>query len=149
MHDYHPTILSTDDHDRLQAMMCTMIGARTPLAHLLRRKLGSAIVMLPGDISPDIVTSGRQVRFRTGRHKRDERRLVWDGRGDEGELPLSTTRGLSLLGLATGQSISFLNDRRRTETLTVEFVFPEQVAAPVEMPVAILDGRVAAAEGLA
>jgi hypothetical protein len=126
MHDYHPTILSADEYDRLQAMMCTMIGARTPLASLLRLKLGSAKVMPITEIGPDVVTSGRRVRFKDGRYKLDERTLLWSPvSGDDDWLLLSTTRGLSLLGLQTGQSISYLTDRRRTEFIRVEYVFPE------------------------
>lgn len=65
MHDYHPTILSADEYVRLQAMMCTMIGARTPLASLLRLKLGSAKVMPATEIGPDVVTADAASASRT------------------------------------------------------------------------------------
>lgn len=130
MHDYHPTILSADEYVRLQAMMCTMIGARTPLASLLRLKLGSAKVLPATEIGPDVVTSGRRVRFKNGRYRLDERTLLWNAvSGDDDCLLLSTTRGLSLLGLKTGQSISYLTDRRRTEFARIEYVFPENAEA--------------------
>ena len=78
MHDHQPTVVSTSDHDRLQAVMCTMIGLRTPIASLLRHKLGSAIVMFPGDISYDVVVPGRFVHFTIDGSRTDMRVLTWN-----------------------------------------------------------------------
>lgn len=127
MHAHHPTILSTEDHDRLQAMMCTVIGARTPLAALLRRKLGSAVVMHAGDIPPDVVTSGSLVRFQADGGPLLERRLLWQEqrRGGSRNLSLHLPRGLALLGLGIGQSIAYRTNGHRTERLEVDYVVPD------------------------
>ena len=127
MHDHHPTILSTRDHDRLQAMMCGMIGARTPLASLVRHKLGSAIVMLPSDIAPDVVAPGRRIRFTIDGYRTKERTLKWESqvRGDRWNLSLQGARGLALLGLSVGASISYRTATRRTEFIEIDHVFPD------------------------
>lgn len=125
MHDHHPTILSTRDHDRLQAMMCGLIGARTPLADLVRHKLGSAVVMLPSDIGSDVVAPGRRVRFTIDGYQTKERWLTWQppDRGDRWNVSLQVARGLALLGLGVGASISYKTATRRTESIQIDHVF--------------------------
>jgi regulator of nucleoside diphosphate kinase len=127
MHDHYPTILSTRVHDRLQAMMCSMIGARTPLASLVRHKLGSAIVMLEGDVGPDVVVPGRRVRFTIGGYQTKERALTWEPhvRGDRRNVSLLVPRGLALLGLRVGESISYRTATRYTEFVQIDHVFPD------------------------
>ncbi|MEO8758998.1 MAG: hypothetical protein ABI398_14745 [Devosia sp.] len=128
MHDYIHTILSQRDYDRLKALLGTMIGARTPFAALVRRKLGSAVIMRPTDLGDDFVTSNRKVRFKIDGVRLDERELLWTPNDwtDGSSLSLLDPRGLALLGLSTGQSISFLTDARRTQTVHVEHVFADQ-----------------------
>ena len=128
MYDHHPTILSSNDYARLQGLMCTLIGSPTPLAALLRRKLGSAVIMLPSDAGPDLATSGRRVRFTIDGNQAAEQALVWErpARGGDSELWLRSPRGLALLGLRIGDSVSYQADNGRTEHLTVEFVFSDE-----------------------
>lgn len=130
MHDHHPTILSTRDHDRLQAMMCGLIGARTPLAGLVRHKLGSAVAMLPSDIGSDVVAPGRRVRFTIDGYQTKERWLTWQPpvRGDRWNVSLHVTRGLALLGLSVGASISYTTVTRRTEFIQIDHVFSDNGA---------------------
>lgn len=127
MHDHYPTVLSTRDHDRLQAMMSTMIGARTQLASLVRRKLGTAVVMLPSDIAPDVAAPGRRIRFTVDGYHSEERVLTWEPpvRGDKPELSLRLPRGLALLGLSVGEAISYETVTRRSEFIEVDYVFPD------------------------
>jgi regulator of nucleoside diphosphate kinase len=135
MRDHHPTVITTSDHDRLQAMMCTMIGARTPLAGLLRQKLGSAVVMLPTDVGPDVVMAGRRVRFTIDGVRSEERSIIWEPqiRGDRLKLSLRVPRGLALLGLSAGQSISYTTATRRTELLEIDYVYPDDDDATVQL----------------
>lgn len=147
MHDHHPTtILTTHDHEHLRAMMSSMIGARTPLAALLRYKLGSAVVLRPTDVDADVVTSGRRVQFKIDGYKSLERTLTWDDSvlGGVGGLSLRLPRGLSLLGLSVGQSMSYLTDARRNEFVEIEHVFPSEhdgVEIPWDQPVPAILGR--------
>jgi regulator of nucleoside diphosphate kinase len=108
-----------------------MIGSRTPLASLLRRKLGSAVIMLPSDAGPDRVSIGRRVRFSIDRAEMEERTLVWEPqpRDDDVKLSVWQPRGLALLGLSIGQSIAYETAGGRTEFLEVDFVFPEDLDA--------------------
>ncbi len=127
MHDHYPTILSTRVHDRLQAMMCSMIGARTPLASLVRHKLGSAIVMLEGDVGPNVVVPGSRVRFTIDGYRTKERALTWEPhvRGDKRNVSLLVPGGLALLGLRVGASISYRTATRRNEFIQIDHVFPD------------------------
>lgn len=137
MHDHHPTILSSADHARLQGLMCTMIGRRTPLASLLRRKLGSAVIMPPPDAAPDdLVTSGRSVRFSINESDHDERKLAWHAskRADPSLLSLQEPRGLALLGLRVGQSIAYGIESDQTEFLTVQLVLTDEDTAFLPIP---------------
>ena len=150
MHDHHPTIISTRDHDRLQALMCGLIGARTPLAGLVRHKLGSAVVMLPSDIGSDVVAPGRRVRFTIDGYQTKERWLTWRPpvRGDRWNVSLQVARGLALLGLSVGASISYRTATRRTEFIQIDHVFPDDGAGVlhVEPPEAPFTARDAAIE---
>lgn len=124
MYDYFPTVLSAADHSRLQRMMRGMIGSRSPLAALVRHKLGTATVVPNANARADLVSSGRKVRYRIGRVRSDERVLVWApaDETDEVSLSLLTPDGLALLGLAVGRYISFKTDDHRTQTFLVQNV---------------------------
>ncbi len=128
MHDHPVAVLSATDYARLQGLMCTLTGSRTPLADLLRRKLEAPVVMLPSDAGPDLVRSGSKVRFRIDGERVQERRLVWEPpvMGDTSTLSLQLPRGLALLGLSIGQAISYAAYKDRTEHLEVEYVLPEE-----------------------
>lgn len=125
MHDRHqPTIVSPSDYARLQGLMATLIGSRTPLASLLRHKLGSAVVVSERDLDADVVTSGAHVQFTINGGAPEIRRLGWrqDRRKDGVALSTLSPRGLALLGLRSGQWISYQTDNRRTEVLSVQEV---------------------------
>jgi regulator of nucleoside diphosphate kinase len=125
MHDKHqPTIVSPSDYARLQGLMATLIGSRTPLASLLRHKLGSAVVISESDLDADVVTIGARVRFTINGGAPEIRRLGWRQDRSKDGLALSTLspRGLALLGLRTGQWISYQTDNRQTEVLSVQEV---------------------------
>jgi hypothetical protein len=124
MRVHQPTIVSTDDFDRLQALMCTLIGASTPLASMLRHKLESAVVMLPGDIGPDVAAPGRRVHFTIDGYRTEERTLSWDppAKREDKVLSLMSVRGLSLLGLRAGQSVSYVTSTRRPELIELALV---------------------------
>lgn len=130
-----PTLLTPDDHARLQVLMATLTGRRTPLAELVRRKLGTAVLILPSELTPDLVTSGRQVRFNLDGVRSEECTLVWspNERTTGHALSLLIPRGLALLGLSIGQEISFRTDDDRIQSVAIEYVVPNgHLAATTE-----------------
>ena len=118
---YNSIDLPSAEYDQLQNLMLTMIGSRTALASMLRRKLGSA-GRATSRVSPDVVMSGRRVQFRIDGQQSEARVLSWkpQKRGDPGQLSLLSPRGLALLGLSPGQSISYSTQEGRMEFLEVE-----------------------------
>lgn len=146
MQHHHPTIVSTQDYYRLQALMCSTIGLRTPIVQLVRHKLRSAVVMLPSDISPDVVTAGRRVRFTIDGYRSDVRALTWEtpDRGVHSDLSLLVPRGLALLGLVVGQAISYTSPTRRTEFIEIDAVCSDDDAVlqfePFREAAVVLDG---------
>jgi regulator of nucleoside diphosphate kinase len=132
MHEQQFIAISAHDHDRLQAVMCTMLGARCPFADLLRRKLYSAVVMSPAHISSDVAIPGRRVRYIVDGERSEVRPLIWDFPGSASKaLSLLEPRGLALLGLSVGQSISYRAATGRIEFLEIDAVFPDEADAVV------------------
>lgn len=126
----HPaTSLSPTDYARLQQMMLTMIGSRTVLAALLRRKLGSSVPASSLTLAPDRAVSGKRVRFSIDGEAEEERILTWQPptSGDRSTLSLQSPRGLALMGLRPGQFLSYRTEGDRTEFIRVESVSSEDV----------------------
>jgi len=119
-----PVTLSSADFARLQRLMLTMIGSKTALAALLRRKLGASVPAPSSIVSADRAVSGRQVRFSVNRRTAEERVLTWEPyeEGDRKMLSLLSARGLALMGLTPGASIFYRTDGHETEFIRVESV---------------------------
>ena len=129
MHRYKSLSLPSSEYGRLQHLMLTMIGSRTVLASVLRRKLGSARPVSASDVAADIAVSGRRVRFRIDGQHSQEGLLTWKPprRGDTVNLSLRSPRGLALLGLGPGATVSYTTQGGRTEFLEVENVTEDEV----------------------
>lgn len=102
---------------------------RTPpyddrLLRLLRRKLSTAVVVLPEDVAPDVATLNSRVAYRIDNGRTESGVLVLDeANASRGlALPISTLRGLALLGLSAGDSISMERPDGRIETVFLETV---------------------------
>jgi len=105
----HPTTLTSDDHAVLERLMCTLSGSREPIATLLRRTLETAVIVHLEAGTDDLVTGDRRVRYTVNGAMEAEHLLTWDrpGSRDASAISLQQPRGLALLGLRVGQSISF------------------------------------------
>ena len=115
------------------------------LAALLRRKLKAATVVFRDDIPANVVTLNSRVVYRAGNEALGPHVIVQSEGQDFSDYALSihTPRGLGLLGLAEGQSITIDLGKDGSETLTVEkLVFqPEadlrqrdrQVTKPIQL----------------
>ena len=127
----HPaTSLSSTDYARLQQLMLTMIGSRTVLAALLRRKLGSSVPAPPLSLAPDRAVSDKRVRFSVDGGAEDARILTWQppASDDRSTLSLLSPRGLALMGLRPGEFLFYRTESDRTEFIRVESVSSEQVS---------------------
>lgn len=74
---------------------------------LLRHKLSNTVILLPMEIPPQVATINSRINFSVGRNWLENRVLV---RSEPIEvfglhLPITTLRGLALLGLTTGDSL--------------------------------------------
>ena len=119
-----PTTLPSNEYDRLQRLMLTMIGSRSTLASMLRRKLGAVEPVSADEVDRNIALSGTRVRFHIDAMETQERLLTWQPstHSDTVHLSLLSPRGLALLGLSPGQSVSYRTDDDRTEFLEVDHV---------------------------
>lgn len=116
------TTLSTHDYSRLHALKTTLTSSRHEMAGLVRRKLTSAIVMLPTDIPSHTASSGKRVRFRVDGGVSLERQLAWQGGDSSKVISCSEPLGLALLGLAPSQTLPFTDESGRTRRVTLEDV---------------------------
>ena len=132
MHLYKSIALPSFEYSCLQHLMRTMIGSRTVLASVLRRKLGSADPVSGSDVVGDIAVSGRCVHFRIDGQYSEAQVLTWQPpkSDDTVNLSLRSPRGLALLGLGPGESVSYITEGGRTEFLEVERVTDGEVHAP-------------------
>ena len=130
----HPTTLTLDDHTQLEQLMCTLTGSRDEFAALVRRKLESAVIIHSEDADAHLVTSGRQVRYRVNGETVQEHVLSWDRApiGDLSTLSLQDNRGLALLGMRVGQSMSLPTDGGRMTIKVESVVVTAQGNAPLE-----------------
>ena len=99
-------ILTTKDFTILEVML-ERGGHTTPLAALLKAKIAAARVVFREDVPETVATLNSRVSFRVGAGQPQER-IVSQARiaAPTGNFqPITTLRGLALLGLAEGQSI--------------------------------------------
>lgn len=117
-------ILTTKDFTILEAMCDNARGRHDLLVPLLRRKIGKAIVVVRDDLPDGIASINSRVSFRVNGGETDTR-LISTGQvtGPVGMfLPITTLRGLALLGLVEGQNIVVANADGVAEHILLEKV---------------------------
>lgn len=124
MNTHKSIALPAAEYERLQRLMLTMIGSRSVLASVLRRKLGSARPTRSFAADRKFATSGIVVSFRVDREHHEHRILSWEPprQRDTVHLSLLSPRGLALLGLGPGEAIAYRTASGRTEYLEVDRV---------------------------
>lgn len=124
------TTLSLCDYTRLEVLMSTLTGSRDAVAGLARRKLASAIVMLPTDMAPGTVSAGRRVRFRVEGAPVKEQQVVWHAASTQDGDVVSCLEplGLALLGLTPSQSMSYRDESGNIIKVVVDEVIVEATA---------------------
>jgi regulator of nucleoside diphosphate kinase len=117
-------ILTTKDFTILEALCDNWQGRNDRLVALCRRKIQKAIVVFRDDLPGDVASINSRVRFRAHAGESDIRVIsTGQATGPVGLfLPITTLRGLALLGLRASQKIEFENSNGLAETMLLEAV---------------------------
>lgn len=124
-------LLTAKDFTILEALLDRHANQDEFFLRLLRHKLSAATVVLQEDLGPHVATINSRVDFTVDGHLSDKRILV---RGGEGAysgffLPVTTLRGLALLGLTAGEAIVVEPSGDRTESISLDAVSYQPEAA--------------------
>ena len=123
-------ILTTKDFTILEVMLDRCLGRDDPLVPILRRKLEAAIVVLRDDVPASVATLSSRVTFSVGGRQSDTRVLSHDRMNSPGVfLPITTARGLALLGLSEGQRFRLRGSGGAEEDVLLESVLYQPEAA--------------------
>lgn len=114
-------VLGASDHRQLLVLAMAGTGHSADIADELLYELERARVVPDSQLPGDVVGMGSHVRYRTWDGVEREVTLVYPARANIAEARISvlTPVGTALLGLRTGQSISWLTRDGRRQTLTV------------------------------
>ena len=117
-------ILTTKDFTIVEVMRDRCLGQDDPLAPILKRKIESAIVMFRDDVPDDVATMSSRVTFSVNGRDPDTRIISHDRMTSPVGmfLPVTTLRGLALLGLAEGEHFVFTNSDGVEERILLEKV---------------------------
>ena len=123
--------LTTKDYTILEVMQERRPARGDAFSAILQRKISSAVVVFREDIPATVVTLSTRVAYRVNDGSAETRIVAHDEmRGLVGMLlPITNPRGLALLGLAEGQSMSIPTADGGLETLTVHEVVYQPEAA--------------------
>ncbi len=129
MHMPHIQI-SRRDLGRLDALLGTTVLDRIgKVGAFLLREIARADVVDDRDVPPTLVTMGAMVRFRDeATHRETVGRLVFPHEAihERDSISVLTPVGAALLGLSTGQSITYETWDGRQKTLTVLAIVDER-----------------------
>jgi len=123
--------LTTKDFAIVKTMLDRLAWSGGPLVALLRRKLASAQVVFSNEADADVVTLNSRVTFSVdggAPHTRIVAHGPMDGMVGQ-IIPITVPRGLALLGLRKGHSISVDCGRGATETIRVDEIHYQPEAA--------------------
>jgi regulator of nucleoside diphosphate kinase len=134
MSDTEHYLLTVKDYTILEAMLDRWPGHADATARLLRSKLAKAIIMLPRDIPATAVTLNSRVKFRVDENPVETRILAHGEMRDLVGLtiPLSSPRGLAMLGTRQGQSVAVERRDGGTERISVLQILHQPEAAARE-----------------
>ena len=98
-------VLTTGGFSLLELMLEDCSNPNDPLALLLKRKIDSATVVFPEDVSHNVATVSSRVSYSVDGRDLGERVISHDWMTSPVGLvlPVNTVRGLALLGLVEGQ----------------------------------------------
>jgi len=116
--------LSTKDFTALETLLDQEAYREDAFLRLLRNKLSTATVMLQEDMGPDIATLDSRIDYVIDGRQSDSRILVLGGETAQSclALPITTLRGLALLGLLAGDTVIVARPEGGVEELYLERV---------------------------
>jgi regulator of nucleoside diphosphate kinase len=123
-------ILTTKDFTLLE-VMCDRDTWDEPLAAILKRKIETALVVFREDVPDNVATLSSRVTFSVDGRDSDTR-VLSSGRMTSPIgmfLPITSLRGLALLGLSEGQQFLLADHEGREETVKLEKVQYQPEAA--------------------
>jgi regulator of nucleoside diphosphate kinase len=122
--------LTTKDFTILEVMLDRCQGRDDPMADLLTRKINGALVVFRDDVPGNVATLSSRVVFSVDGREPDTRIVSHDRMTSPIGLflPITTPRGLALLGLTEGQSIRIPGQDGQEELVLLEKVLyqPEE-----------------------
>ena len=126
-------ILTTKDFTILEVMRDRRDGS-DPLTPLLKRKIESAVVVFREDVPTNVATLSSRVTFSVDGRDPDTRVLSHDSMTSPVGLflPITTTRGLALLGLGEGQDFVYTDANGEEVRVLLEQVHHQPEAAKRE-----------------
>lgn len=123
--------LTTKDFTILEVMRDRCLGRDDPLAPILKRKIEAATVMFRDDIPVNVATLSSRVTFSVDGRDPDTRIISHDRMTSPigMYLPITTARGLALLGLSEGQGFALRNGDGEEERIVLHEVHYQPEAA--------------------
>lgn len=124
-------ILTTKDFTILEVMRDRCLGQGDVLAPILKRKIETAKVVFRDDVPANVATMSSRVTFSVDGRDPDTRVISHDRMTSAVGLflPVTTVRGLALLGLAEGQAFVLTNSEGAEERIFLEKVQYQPEAA--------------------
>lgn len=124
-------ILTARDFSVLEALHDRIRDCDDPLLPILRRKIGAARVVLRDAVPPDVATLNSRVAYAVDGSAPDTRVIATDHRTlPMGMvLPITSRRGLALLGLSEGAAFMLGDAGGRTERIVLRKVLYQPEAA--------------------
>lgn len=124
-------ILTTKDFTILEVMFDRSLDPSAAITALLRRKLDAARVVFRDDVPSEVATLSSRVSFSVDGREPDSRILSHDRMSSATGLflPITTLRGLALLGLAEEQAMIIVGDDGAETCIRLERVVYQPEAA--------------------
>lgn len=123
--------LTTKDFTILETMRDRCLGRDDPFVSILKRKIESAMVVFRDDLPGNFASLNSRVTFSVDGRDPDTRVISRDRTASPVgmSLPITTLRGLALLGLSEGQEIVVTNIEGVEERILLEKVHYQPEAA--------------------
>ncbi|WP_127753027.1 nucleoside diphosphate kinase regulator [Devosia sp. 1566] len=131
-HNLRPALtVAQTEHRQLLALAASGGGSLSAAAERLLEEMERARVVPDAKLPKDIVRMGSTVQYRTDQDELVEVTLVYPAKADisQGRISVLTPVGAALIGLRTGQSITWETRDARKHVLTVM-----SVVQPVDEP---------------